>query len=75
MNETTHTQGEWTPARILNLAEASEVEFAVRVCNAHDDLVAGLRRIAGDGTCFCGDGCDECYPCIARAALAKAGEK
>ena len=47
-NETTHTPGEWTPARILNLAEASEVEFAVRACNAHDDLVAALKNLIDD---------------------------
>lgn len=45
----------------------------VKRVNAHDSLVAGLKRIAGnDGACFCGDGVDECYPCMARTALSKA---
>lgn len=34
---------EWTHSRILHLAEASEVEFAVRACNCHDDLVSALK--------------------------------
>lgn len=72
MNETTHTPGKWTPASILNLAEASEVEFAVRACNAHDDLVAALALVldyfkAEDPH---GSPREE-----VEAALAKAGEK
>lgn len=63
--------GEWTPSRILHLAEAGAVEFVVRACNAHDDLVAALDQIlddlGGDDVCCCRATKD-----TARAALAKA---
>lgn len=68
-NETKFTPGIWTPARILHLAEASEVEFAVRACNAHCALVSALVWMRDNPK-----GHPENRRRIVEDALAKAGE-
>lgn len=43
---TEHTPGPWTPATILHLARAEDVDFAVRACNNYYKLLKALGEVS-----------------------------